>query len=187
MANYELGHPPKKGAPRDATHVAIVPVISAEDWLSPGAHVGIMKVEGKPITAAKSFSPHIGIVDPFLKKHYSGLKKGQPFYLCLYPGTVTGLAHVYTHPELDGPSVEGSKAWIELWASKQKVDFIDLMEHAEAWVQANQEKMNYDGYWSEGGRFEGQDLPKEFWDHYEKVMGVKVPAHAKENFFSCSC
>ena len=186
MANYELGKPPKKGAGRDATHIAIVPVIAAEG-LCPGQHVGVMKVNDQPMTAAKTFKPHIGIVDPFWPNGYLGVKKGQRFYLCLYPGSVTGLAHVYTHPILDGPSVETSKDWIEKWAEAQKISYLDLMDAATHWLDANREKLTYDGYWIEGGRFEGQGLPDEFWDHYDRVTNSTTPGHAKLNFFSCSC
>ena len=183
MANHELGAPPKAKAGRDATHIAIVPMIAAEG-LTPGNHVGVMQVEGSPMTASTSFAPHIGIVDPFLKEY---IKKGKRFYLCLYPGSVVGLTHVYTHPVLDGPSVESSAAWIEVWSKAQGIDMVDLMEHAEQWVDANKDKMTYDGFWSEGGRFEGQGLPEEFWDHYDRVMSTTVPKHARSNFFSCAC
>ncbi len=40
----------------------------------------------------------VGIVDPFLQR---SVLQGQRFYLCLFPGTVTSLRHVWTHPALE--------------------------------------------------------------------------------------
>ena len=42
-------------------------------------------------------------------------------------------------------------------------------------------------YWSEGERFEGQNLYPEFWDDFEGLTGLKVPEGDRYSFFSCSC
>lgn len=78
---------------RDAIHVALAPVMAAER-LAPGQHVGL--VEAGNVELAGPCSVNIGIVDPFLT---ADVEPGQRFWLCLYPGTITGLRHVWTHPE----------------------------------------------------------------------------------------
>jgi len=77
---------------RDAIHVAVAPV-TASERLAPGQHVGLPG-EDDPELAGPG-EPPVGIVDPFLA---APVEKGQRFWLFLYPGTVTGLRHVWTHP-----------------------------------------------------------------------------------------
>jgi hypothetical protein len=71
---------------RDAVHVAIVPTVASEK-LFPGQHVGA--------DGARSIAGAVGIVDPYLRHP---VEKGQTFFLFLYPGSVTSLRHVWTHP-----------------------------------------------------------------------------------------
>jgi hypothetical protein len=77
---------------RDAVHIAIAPVTAA-GTLTPGQHVGFVS-EGDVETVGVSECP-IGVVDPFLREP---VRKGQRFWLFLYPNTITGLRHVWTHP-----------------------------------------------------------------------------------------
>lgn len=180
-AQVWLGKLAPKDAERDATHVAVVPMIAAEE-LAPGEHVGL--VDDKDKSAAGTDTQQlIGIVDPFL---VAKVKIGQRFYLCLYPRSVTGLRHQYAHPVLDGDSASISKDWISKWAAANGILYGDLMYHAKLWVES------YDGqygnaYWVEGGRFEGQRLPAEFWDHYDRVTETRTPEKARSSFFSCAC
>lgn len=74
---------------RDAVHFALAPM-TTDEWLKPGQHVGLLDKR-----RVSSRAPSVGIVDPFLKEP---VQPGQRFYLFLYPGTVTGLRHVWTHP-----------------------------------------------------------------------------------------
>ncbi|HYF50513.1 MAG TPA: hypothetical protein VEJ63_13970 [Planctomycetota bacterium] len=78
---------------RDAIHIAVAPV-AASSRLSPGQHVGLIR-EGNVELVGPS-KRNIGIVDPFLS---APVEEGQRFWLFLYPGTITGLRHVWTHPE----------------------------------------------------------------------------------------
>lgn len=81
----ELGRPPRPGAGKDAVHVAIVPT-TARQALVPG-----QRVDRDGGTAG----PVVGIVDPFLP---GPVAPGEPYYLCLFPRTVTGMIHLWKHP-----------------------------------------------------------------------------------------
>lgn len=180
-AQVWLGKLAPKDAERDATHVAVVPMIATEE-LGPGEHVGLVDDNDKK-KAGTDTRQLIGIVDPFLA---AKVKPGQLFYLCLYPRTVTGLRHVYVHPVLDGDSAAISKDWIAKWGASQGIQYEDLMFHAKMWVETHDGK--YGGeYWVEGGRFEGQTLPAVFWEHYDRVSGTNTPENMRRPFFSCSC
>lgn len=91
--NVKLGQILRDEAHRDAVHVAIVPLI-APVRLSPGQHIDC---DGFPEGHVEAGLP-VGIVDPFLKEKVG---KGERFYLCLYPNTVTSLRHQWTHPAFE--------------------------------------------------------------------------------------
>jgi hypothetical protein len=77
---------------RDAIHIAVAPV-TAVGRLRPGQHVGLVQ-EGN-LELVGPGNRNIGVVDPFLTEE---VEAGQRFWLFLYPGTITGLRHVWTHP-----------------------------------------------------------------------------------------
>ena len=77
---------------RDAIHIAVAPVTAAER-LAPGQHVGLAE-EGN-LELVGPCDNAIGIVDPFLAEE---VEAGQRFWPFLYPGTVTSLRHIWTHP-----------------------------------------------------------------------------------------
>jgi hypothetical protein len=77
---------------RDAIHIAVAPVTAAER-LAPGQHVGLVQ-EGN-LELVGPCDRNIGVVDPYLTEP---VERGQRFWLFLYPGTITGLRHVWTHP-----------------------------------------------------------------------------------------
>jgi hypothetical protein len=98
QSNPLLGQLPSSEDRRDAIHIAIVPVVAACD-MRPATPVTRLSSGsfgpgefGPPEDGAKP----IGIVDPFLA---ADVKKGELFWLCLYPYTITSLRHVWTHPE----------------------------------------------------------------------------------------
>lgn len=76
---------------RDAIHIAVAPVTAAHR-LMPGLHVSLVDMD---VISSRVKTPTIGIVDPFLT---SPVEKGERCWLFLYPGTITGLRHAWTHP-----------------------------------------------------------------------------------------
>ncbi len=97
MNEVKLGQLVEGDAHRDAVHVAVAPCVAGE-WLEPGDRVFLGVANGRAYLLTTAY-PHtgvgVGIVDPFLS---AGIKEGERFWLCLYPGTVTSLRHVWTHP-----------------------------------------------------------------------------------------
>lgn len=80
---------------RDAVHIAIVPV-RAECPIRPASHVWLTEIGGARTSALGSRNEAtIGVADPYLTET---IETGEWFYLFLYPGTVTSLRHVWTHP-----------------------------------------------------------------------------------------
>ena len=81
--------PDDNQAARDCVHVAIAPVIAGCDL-----HVAQdVDVEDGGASLAL-VGEGVGIVDPFLHRD---VKKGERFYVMLYPGTIEGMRHVWRH------------------------------------------------------------------------------------------
>ncbi len=80
---------------RDCIHVAICPVIAGEE-IYPGDHVGFLNGSRDVVIGENHIDVVlIGIVDPYLKRP---VNRGDRFWLFLYPGTVTSIRHLWTHP-----------------------------------------------------------------------------------------
>jgi len=162
---------------RDAIHVAIAPVVAA-DQLDPGQHIGIDSEGLGSLHANK-----IGIVDPFLK---DGVFPGQRFWLFLYPNTVTGMRHHWVHPAFTAQESvvipadkAASEAWLRNFISKADCpDYHTVLAAAingtDAW---DDDYMHFSGVDAHG------EIPAEFWRHVEVVTGQKISLRPK--FFSC--
>ena len=160
------------GQKRDAVHVAVAPVVAAEQ-LRPGQHIGF---KGDVVGAVEN---PIGIVDPFLPVN---VELGKRFWMFLYPNTILSIRHEWLHPAFatDESKTETSKAWIAAFADRAGLDYDDIIYGAKDYLRNHE-------YLIQGGRWEGFSTPPEFWDHYEIVTGEKVPANERGGFFSCSC
>jgi hypothetical protein len=155
-------------AQRDAIHVAIAPVVAACD-LGPGAHVGFLS-DGRV-----GWCEHpIGIVDPYLN-HF--VKADQRFYLFLYPNTVTGMRHHWSHPafecEQQTDRVSESRSWLEALAHRMGLTFDALMEHADEFLEYGEPICQMDSERWRNCFYEG-DTTEEFWKHYEAETGKTV-------------
>jgi len=169
---------------RDAIHLAVEPVTAARS-LSPGDHVGV-----KDGVACSSYTPHVGIVDPFLS---DGPMNGQRFWLVLYPRTIESLRHVWSHPAFpdelpaapDGGDAERTaRLAIHAVAVDLGVSDEAMMEGAARWLESDGD---FDSY-----MFFGEDLSYKwdmpaFWDAYALLTGKDVPQKMRQAFFRCSC
>ncbi len=175
---------PDEGVERDAIHIAIAPVIAGET-LMPGEPIGFT---GNAYTVGAD-AKIIGIVDPFLKNR---VNKGDRFYIFLTPNTITSLKHNWTHPEFEKEDVLSSfeptffklqghpesEKWITDYAERIGSNYTEIMTAAADYQT--------DGdYLVRGGTFEGEYIPDEFWNHYEKVTRKTVDDRG--SFLSCSC
>ena len=165
-----------EGSGRDAIHLAVEPVIAGE-VIYPGQNVGMSN--GVALGVASGVKM-LGIADPFVGGQ---IAQGERFWLVVFPRKITSLRHVWAHPDFPEatatPDVSASELRLRDIARDVGVAYEDLLYHAEQYAE-------YDDYWIEGGRFEGVNVPSDFWDHYVAVTGKKAPVGGG-GFFSCSC
>jgi hypothetical protein len=172
---------------RDAIHIALAPVVAGH-ILQPGEHVGWMDNSRSTVGRVPTT---FGIVDPFLR---APVMPGQRFYLCLYQQTITGLRHVWTHPEFADvpasapapkPGKEASEAWLRHFIANADCPGYERVIAAAL----EDDRDSGDHKWDDYLHFDGSDaqgeIPPEFWDHVEVVTGQKITN--RPGRFSCGC
>jgi hypothetical protein len=176
---------------RDAIHIAVAALVAAES-LKPGDPVGLDEAGN-----ASSDAAPIGIVDPFLAAR---VRKGQRFFLFLYPNTITSLRHNWSHPSFDAQRHHAdhttrishedhkskSEAWIAQHASDMGLSTDVLMGHADEWME---DTSDWPDYHVQQGSERWRDTfnPVEFWHHYEIVTGKTVPENKRRSLYCCTC
>ncbi len=197
----KLGHVHDTPQGRDAVHVAIAPAVAAQ-ILAPGDHVGLVPGSSEEVMQPNDTVQAIGIVDPFIRQRFVNV--GDRFFVFLYPQTITGLRHVWTHPAFPdaiAQPVAATRAASELWlrqfcANNSCPDYEVLIAGASgqklpkpSW--AEDEDDNYyhcrldDEYLHFGGTDAHGEIPDELWGHVENVTGRQLSIRPK--YFSCSC
>lgn len=175
---------------RDAIHVAVFPVESAER-LAPGDHVKIGET-GRAFWVPKGQG--IGIVDPFLVDF---AYPGDWFWLLVYPRQITSLRHVWEHPSFpasqETPVTPGateqdwkaaSEQWLRAWIST--VDCPGFHETIGAMLA---QRDGHD-YGDDYVHFSGVDahgaIPPEAWVHLGIYAGEDLSGK-RPSYFTCSC
>ncbi len=170
---------------RDAIHIAMFPAISAE-ILWRGDYVALENSrEDLVFKVLPSDKRCIGMVDPFVNDRINPYQK---FWVFLLPNTVTSLRHDWTHPafvkevRVDNVPTRGAS---ELWLRS----FLDNAD-APGYDEVMRVIEDQDGSWDPDYlHFQNYDahgeIPTEFWEHVENVLGY-APKH-KPSYFSCSC
>lgn len=176
---------------RDAVHVAVIAATAGETLWAMGDvsyENGIACTEGK----------HIGIVDPFLD---GKVKRGQKFWLFLYPRTITGLKHVWEHPDFKeetapvGKKVrteadvtaarEKAEECLHQWAGNHGVEYTSMMRKIKECINDEGELDDYIDLGT--GSSEEIDDPEEFWTNVGLVLNVDIKDKTQITYFSCSC
>jgi hypothetical protein len=164
--------------PRDAVHVAVVQVTAGEQ-LFRGDHITKDGIKG---------IPEIGIVDPFITET---VKRGDKFYLFLYPNTVTGLTHHYFHPVLDSGTDPRREAedWLKDLLNDNDTELYNNYDWVIKQFKAGRDISGFSGddpSWNLNDG--GPTIRTKFWDSLEIVTGVKATEEQRaREYFSCSC
>lgn len=175
MSNPKLGQLIVTEECRDAIHVAVAPVVAGER-LMPGDHVGFLE-DGR---VGEGATTKLGVVDPFLRV---SVRRGERFWLCLYPSTVTSLRHDWEHPAFSGkaapsPTRAESEEWLTDFASRLGFSYDNIMQAAAHYAQDNSICMGNDlTYWPE------EEEMALFRKHYAVVSGKESTAE----HFRCAC
>lgn len=199
-----LGMIHTKPEARDAIHLAVEPVEAGES-LEPGENILIRN--GKAYGCRRDNGHAVGIVDPFLQ---NDVKKGDKFWLVLYPRTITSLRHVWSHPAFDAvPDLPVAKAgptpqeeayqWIVEYANRLTLMVAESYDgeyqdgvSAEELIDTAMSHVNSGSSWGgdylvRGGAFEGVGTEREFWNKLAIYKGINIPEDDRNSFFSCSC
>ncbi len=169
---------------RDAVHIAIAPVTAYCD-LEPGEDIGFVENGNTELVGVVHSQKTIGIVDPFIM---GTVRKGERFFMFLYPDTITSLRHEWMHPafkeaeKLPPSETSVSEQWLREFAEEVGVSYKVLMDAAEAKLE-DETAYHTLPYDTPSCVYHNRD---EFWKHYETVTGVKAK-DPEAIFFTCSC
>lgn len=180
MSDLKLGLLIDTAQQRDAIHIAVAPVVATER-LAPGQHIGFV-IAGDTAKVCHSGDgvTGIGIVDPFLK---APVFQGERFWMFLYPQTIQGLRHDWTHPAFVAPepsALDKSKAWLADMAKHCGVSYERMMSAIETddYIHMGDNEAYKD--W-----LENTIRRDEFKHHCEIVLGRQLSAVPYP--FSCAC
>lgn len=182
---------PNDAGGRDAVHVAVISAFS-EMPLKAGDHVALLgRNEEGDAHVIKDKGNAIGIVDPFLSRKAPA---GSRFWLYLYPRTITGLSHKWTHPAFEDvdevyytPQQRmEAETWLADWCERNDTPgYQSVKKKIEEWLEGSNDEWN-----DEYIHFDGQDahgeIPEEFWEKVQVMMGKELKGN-KPRYFSCSC
>lgn len=167
---------------RDAVHIAVC----APATVYPSQRV---TKDGFP---ADTLPDAVGIVDPFLPDRR--ICKGEWFWLCLFPRTITGLSHVWSHPAFtDAPmktaaevSKESSENWLRHFCYDNDCpDYETVMAKAKLVAEGRNDAWD-DNYLHFDDMDAHGEIPAEFWGHVEIVLDTEITG-TRPNYFSCAC
>lgn len=177
---------------RDAIHVPIITMQAKEDLhLGLDMKYGVTK-EGDIVMCENPRT--IGILDPYLP-HSKIIRKGQWFYVFLRPGSITSLAHVWTHPALPSSVPSTAEPVREQTSPEDRIlEFLNnlqveitLEEFCDILLdRGDMDKFKmFDDYIIVQGQSIFAEIPHRIINDVESYLGQKVKN--RPLYFSCSC
>lgn len=187
---------PEGAGGRDAVHVAVFSA-TCKRRIYPNVNVGLVNdIPDKTgdYWVTEDTNEFIGIVDPFLNNAVDFIEPGQRFWVFLYPRTITGLTHHWSHPafgETGGvyatPSSKmASEQWLKNFCESNDTPGYETVMAAirgES-LKGDISCMIDDEYFLVIGRDAHREIPDEFWVHAENVLGHSISIKPK---WFCSC
>ena len=182
---------PDDAGGRDAVHVAVFSAVS-DERLSPGQHVSpVGSQSGMDVNVCSAGNKGIGIVDPFVA---GMIPIGERFWVYLYPRTITALSHRWSHPAFEATETVYTPPADKLVSEQWLRDFCERSDCPgyETVLGAASEVVDGGvvGWSAEHLHFNDRDahgdIPDEFWDHVEVVLGRPIQGE-RAKYFSCSC
>lgn len=180
MSDIKLGQIITTSQHRDAIHLAVAPVAAGE-ILTPGQRVWL----NDGIASGEVGTNAIGIVDPFLQ---ADVRKGQMFWLCLFPGSITALRHEWTHPSFSEaqPNAKDAKKTLSAIADRIGCSYLGLLGRLDLYARGS---CGDDDSIQEGlNNLDDELLVRQMWDAYETIRGDKIEEGIKvDTYFRCAC
>lgn len=172
---------------RDAIHIAVFSATSTEK-VYPNEDVGIVGHEhGTDLYFVSSSTEKgfCGKVDPFLR---NPVLPGKIFLVFLYPNTITGMKHIYSHPHLDNwdesVDTEMKKAKDYLMRAVGSLGF-NSYDELRDWVGDIFQGYDEDCLHTDSGSEWMNENSEEFWKNYEMVYGSRPREVPK--YYRCAC
>lgn len=144
---------PEDAGGRDAVHVAVFSAVS-EEKLFPGQGLAVVREGADTVVASGG---DVAIVDPFLR---GPVLPGQRFWAYLYPRTITGLAHRWSHPVFEDSGTTYAPPSEKLASEKWLRDFV-----------ARSDCPSYEEVIGKAAQFVDSGLDEESQHEHEKYFG----------------
>lgn len=179
MSDTKLGSVPNRVGERDAVHVAVV-AMEASEQLRPGQYVNFMGDSQYPTAIPCTSKDAVGIVDPFSTQM---MEAGHAVWVCLFPGSVTGMKHYWLHPKFIGnndvPVIVNVVA--EICGKTVTALLEDMKYHADC---------NYDDWQMDNSeRYKGviEAQWEEVWKYVGSIHELKPSKYGRSSPYTCSC
>lgn len=191
---FRLGKPIEGAADRDAIHIAVVPVTLVQTRKYDRFERGqILKLIVGTTDQAQSMpnegyekhgygSQGDGVLDPFMQ---GSIEAGQRVWMFLYPNTVQGMRHHWTHPRFDAPETfTESETWLRRFADRWGMDYDRMISEAQS-REGDILAVGRDLH----GAYEldpGDEIT--FWSDLETLTGKRFDQEHRESIcWTCTC